>query len=170
MGLYVSDGPTAAGAATGIDPSGITKRAKSLGLTTMVVASTHEATMAIVERRRLKFEKVTLGMVKLEQKMLRLASSTHTVYVGQAAEGREVKGLMPEEFRAVAQGFAALDKTIMLRTGQATTRSEATVSTVPDIILPDHEWDLLLDAIKRERAEREAAAEADAPQLSDGLS
>jgi hypothetical protein len=44
---------------------------------------------------------------------------------GQAGASREVKGLMPEEFRAVAQGFAALDKALMLRTGQATERYEA---------------------------------------------
>jgi hypothetical protein len=87
-----------------------------------------------------------------------LASSTHNVFVGQAGTSREVKGLMPEEFRAVAQGFAALDKALMLRTGQATERSETTVSKVPDVILPDHEWDLLAEAIKRERADREAAA------------
>jgi hypothetical protein len=62
------------------------------------------------------FEEVTLGMVELEQKMLALASSTRTIYVGQAGEAHQVTGLTPEEFRAVAQGFAALDKTLMLRT------------------------------------------------------
>ena len=71
--------------------------------------------------------------------------------MGQAGLAHEVKGLMPEEFRAVAQGFAALDKAIMLRTGQATERSEISVSKVPDVILPDHEWDLLAEAIKREQ-------------------
>jgi hypothetical protein len=65
---------------------------------------------------------------------------------------------MPEEFRAVAQGLAALDKALMLRTGQATERSETTVSKVPDVILPDHERDLLAEAIKRERADRAEAA------------
>jgi hypothetical protein len=97
---------------------------------------------------------------------LALASSTHVIFVGQAGASREVKGLMPEEFRAVAQGFAALDKAIMLRSGQATERSETTVSKVPDVILPDHEWDLLAEAIKRELADR---AEAAARQLLDGL-
>jgi hypothetical protein len=61
-----------------------------------------EAIEAIAQQRRLAFEEITLGMIRLEQKMLALASSTHTVFVGQAAEGREVKGLMPDEFRAVA--------------------------------------------------------------------
>jgi hypothetical protein len=89
---------------------------------------------------------------------LALASSTHVIFVGQAGASREVKGLMPEEFRAVAQGFAALDKAVMLRTGQATERSETTVSKVPDVILSDHEWDLLAEAIKRERADRAEAA------------
>jgi hypothetical protein len=87
-----------------------------------------------------------------------LASSTHDIFVGQAGLPREVKGSMPEEFRAVAQGFAALDRALMLRTGQATERSEATVSKVPDVILPDHEWDLLAEAIKRELADRAEAA------------
>jgi hypothetical protein len=109
------------------------------GLHTFGNSSTREATEAAIERRRLVFEEVTLGMVKLELEMLALASSTHVIFVGQAGASREVKGLMPEEFRAVAQGFAALDKAIMLRTGQATERSEATVSKVPDAILRDHE-------------------------------
>jgi len=86
--------------------------------------------------------------------------------VGQAGTGHEVKGLMPDEFRAVAQGFAALDKALMLRTGQATERSETTVSKVPDVILADHEWDLLAEAIQRELDDRaEAAAEAETPRL-----
>jgi hypothetical protein len=41
-------------------------------------------------------------MVRLEQEVLALASSTHNVFVGQAGTSHEVKGLMPEEFRAVA--------------------------------------------------------------------
>jgi len=101
---------------------------------------------------------------------LALASSTHVIFVGQAGLPREVKGLMPEEFRAVAQGFAALDKALMLRTGQAIERSEATVSKVTTVILSDQEWDLLAEAIHRELADRaEAAAEAAAPQLLSGL-
>jgi hypothetical protein len=135
------------------------------GITSDVIARTREATEAIALQRRLAFEEVTLGMIRLEQEMLALASSTHDIFVGQAGISRGVKGLMPEEFRAVAQGFAALDKALMLRTGQATERSEATVSKVPDVILPDHEWDLLAEAIKRERADR---AEAAAPRLLGG--
>jgi len=171
LSLYVTDGPTAAAARTGIDKGNLTRRAKALGLTTVVIASTHEATETIALQRRLAFEEVTLGMIRIEQEMLALASSTHVIFVGQAGTSREVKGLMPEEFRAVAQGFAALDKTLMLRTGQATERSEATVTKVPVVTLPDHEWDLLAEAIHRELADRaEAAAEAAAPQLLDGLS
>jgi hypothetical protein len=84
MRLYVSDGPTAASESTGIDKGEITRRAKANGLSTVVIASTRAATLAIVEQRRLEFEQVTLGMVRLEQKMLALASSTHNVFVGQA--------------------------------------------------------------------------------------
>ncbi len=143
---------------TGIPKGTIVSWAHEQGLQTFGNSSTREATAAAIERRRLAFEEVTLGMVRLEQEMLALASSTHVIFVGQAGTSREVKGLMPEEFRAVAQGFAALDKAIMLRTGQATERSEATVTKVPDVILPDHEWDLLAEAIKRERADRAEAA------------
>jgi hypothetical protein len=61
---------------------------------------------------------------------------------------------MPEEFRAVAQGFAALDKVLMLRTGQATERSETTMSKVPDVILTDGQWTLLEDALREELERR----------------
>jgi hypothetical protein len=46
----------------------------------------------------------------------------------------------------------------MLRPGQATEQSETTVSKGPDVILSDHEWDLLAEAIKREQADRAEAA------------
>jgi hypothetical protein len=54
------------------------------GLQTFGNDATREATAAAIERRRLVFEEVTLGMVRLEQEMLALASSTHNVFVGQA--------------------------------------------------------------------------------------
>jgi hypothetical protein len=51
MRLYVTEGPRAAGALTGIDPSAITKRAKSTGTSTVVIARTHEATLAMAAKR-----------------------------------------------------------------------------------------------------------------------
>jgi hypothetical protein len=142
----------------GMDQGNLSRHCIARGITSDVIPLMREAIEAIALQRRLAFEEVTLGMIRLEQEMLALASSTRVIYVGQAGEAREVKGLTPEEFRAVAQGFAALDKTLMLRTGQATERSEATVSKGPDVILSDDEWDLLAEAIKRELADRAEAA------------
>jgi hypothetical protein len=142
----------------GMDQGNLSRHCIARGITSDVIARTREATETIAQRRRLAFEEVTLGMIRLEQEMLALASSTHVIFVGQGGTSHEVKGLMPEEFRAVAQGFAALDKALMLRLGQATERSEATVSKVPDVILSDDEWDLLAEAIKRELADRAEAA------------
>jgi hypothetical protein len=51
MRLYVTDGPTAAAVRTGIDKGNLTRRAKTLGLTTVVIASTREATEAVAARR-----------------------------------------------------------------------------------------------------------------------
>ena len=142
----------------GMDQGNLSRHCIARGITSDVIPLMREAIETIALQRRLAFEEVTLGMIRLEQEMLALASSTHVIFVGQAGTSREVKGLMPEEFRAVAQGFAALDKAIMLRTGQATERSEATVTKVPDVILSDDEWDLLAEAIKRELADRAEAA------------
>ena len=142
----------------GMDQGNLSRHCIARGITSDVIPLMREAIETIALRRRLAFEEVTLGMIRLEQEILALASSTHVIFVGQAAEGREVEGLMPDEFRAVAQGFAALDKALMLRLGQATERSEATVSKGPDVILSDDEWDLLAEAIKRERADRAEAA------------
>ena len=142
----------------GMDQGNLSRHCIARGITSDVIPLMREAIETIALQRRLAFEEVTLGMIRLEQEMLALASSTHVIFVGQAGTSREVKGLMPEEFRAVAQGFAALDKALMLRTGQATERSETTVSKGPDVILSDHEWDLLAEAIKRERADRAEAA------------
>jgi hypothetical protein len=141
-----------------MDQGNLSRHCIARGITSDVIPLMREAIETIALQRRLAFEEVTLGMIRLEQEMLALASSTHVIFVGQAGTSREVKGLMPEEFRAVAQGFAALDKALMLRLGQATERSEATVSKVPTVTLPDHEWDLLAEAIKRERADRAEAA------------
>jgi hypothetical protein len=44
----VTEGPTAASAFTGIDKGEITRRAKVNGLSTVVIASTREATLAVV--------------------------------------------------------------------------------------------------------------------------
>jgi hypothetical protein len=54
--LYVTEGPRAAGALTGIDPSAITRRAKSTGTSTVVIACTHEATLAMAAKRALEHE------------------------------------------------------------------------------------------------------------------
>src|ERR1017187_8516300 len=124
----------------GMDQGNLSRHCIARGITSDVIPLMREAIEAIALQRRLAFEEVTLGMIRLEQEMLALASSKHTVFVGQAGTPREVKGLTPEEFRAVAQGFAALDKVLMLRLGQATEPSEATVSKVPDVILSDDEW------------------------------
>jgi hypothetical protein len=43
-----------------------------------------------------------------------------------------------------------LDKALMLRTGQATERSEATVSKGPDVILSDGQWTVLEDALRED--------------------
>jgi hypothetical protein len=142
----------------GMDQGNLSRHCIARGITSDVIPLMREAIETIALQRRLAFEEVTLGMIRLEQEMLALASSTHVIFVGQAGTSREVKGLMPEEFRAVAQGFAALDKALMLRLGQATERSEATVSKGPDVILSDDEWDLLAEAIKRELADRAEAA------------
>jgi hypothetical protein len=101
--LYVTDGPTAAAVRTGIDKGNLTRKAKAMGLTTVVIASTREATEAIAAQRRLAFEEVTLGMIRIEQEMLALASSTHDIFVGQAGTSRKVEGLMPG-LRRVGQG------------------------------------------------------------------
>ena len=141
-----------------MDQGNLSRHCIARGITSDVIPLMREAIETIALQRRLAFEEVTLGMIRLEQEMLALASSTHVIFVGQAGTSREVKGLMPEEFRAVAQGFAALDKALMLRLGQATERSEATVSKGPDVILSDDGWDLLAEAIKRELADRAEAA------------
>jgi hypothetical protein len=93
--VWIDDGPTAAAARTGIDKGNLTRKAKAMGLTTVVIARTHGATEAIAQERRLAFEEVTLGMIRIEQEMLALASSTHVIFVGQAGTSREVQGLMP---------------------------------------------------------------------------
>jgi hypothetical protein len=62
LSLYVSHGPTAAAARTGIDKGNLTRRAKTLGSTTVVIASTREATEAVAARRALAREETILQM------------------------------------------------------------------------------------------------------------
>jgi hypothetical protein len=62
LDLYVTDGPTAAATRTGIDKGNLTRRAKTLGSTTVVIASTREATEAVAARRALAREEPILQM------------------------------------------------------------------------------------------------------------
>jgi hypothetical protein len=109
-------------------------------------------------KRAFEHETLLTEMVEFAKYGLAMASSTHVIYVGQAGRKVTITGLLPEEYRAVASGVAAIHKATRLESGQATERSEATVSKGPDVILTDDEWDLLAEAIKRELADRAEAA------------
>jgi hypothetical protein len=85
---------------------------------------------------------------------LALASSTHVIFVGQAGLPVTITGLLPEEYRAVASGVAAIHKATRLESGQATERSEATVSKGPDVILSDGQWTVLEEALREELERR----------------
>jgi hypothetical protein len=81
--LYVTDGPTAAAARTGVDKGNLTKRAKALRLSTVVIASTREATEAVTARRALKREQSIEQMCDFILAGCRVASGSHLIYVGQ---------------------------------------------------------------------------------------
>ena len=82
-----------------------------------------------------------------------MAQGTHVIFVGQAGLPVTITGLLPEEYRAVASGVAAIHKATRLESGQATERSEA-VSKVPDVTLTDGQWTLLEDALRKELERR----------------
>jgi hypothetical protein len=83
-----------------------------------------------------------------------MASSTHVIFVGQPGLPVTITGLLPEEYRAVASGVAAIHKATRLESGRATERSEATVSKGPDVILTDGQWTLLEEALREELERR----------------
>jgi hypothetical protein len=120
--LYVTDGPTAAAARTGVDKGNLTRRAKAMGLSTVVIASTREATEALTARRALKREQSIEQMCDFILAGCRMASGSHVIYVGQHKRPVTIKGLLPEEFLAVATGVATMSEALNVELGRTTNR------------------------------------------------
>jgi len=78
----VTDGPTAAAVRTGMDKGNLTRRAKTLGLTTVVLTSTREATTAVVARRGLKREQTIEQMYGFISDGLEMSKKSHVIFVG----------------------------------------------------------------------------------------
>ena len=120
--LYVTDGPTAASARTGIDKGNLTRRAKAMGLTTVVTASTHAATEAVAARRALKREHTILQMYGFISEALEMTTKSRVIYVGQHKRPVTITGLMPKEYLAVAAAVAKMAQTLDSELGWATDR------------------------------------------------
>ncbi len=117
--LYGTDGPTAASAATGIDKGNIYRRAKALGLTTVVTASTRQATEAVAARCALKRELSIERMHDFIMAGCRMTTGSHVIFVGQAKRPVTIEGLLPMEYGVVGTAIAKMAEALDREVGRS---------------------------------------------------
>lgn len=91
-------------------------------MSTVVIASTREATEAVAARRALKREQTILQMCDFIIDSCSMAERSHVIYVGQHKRPVTIEGLLPEEFLAVATGVATMSEALNIELGRTTNR------------------------------------------------
>jgi len=95
-----------------LDKGNLTRKAKAVGLTTVVIASTREATEAVAARAALKREQTILQLYGFMSEALNMHKTSHVIFVGQAKRPVTIEGLLPHEFLHVATAVVKVDQVL----------------------------------------------------------